>query len=485
MQHDLMHAIKRHPDKIALIISEKSYSYLDIYQAVIAQSNSFHKMGLKRGDRVLILSGNTYLSIVSIYAALFCDAVPCVVDNSQDKNILQNILQSINPYICVVLEKDKDNVFFEAAQYKTVFALSGLFRARRCQNTEDDLAMIVHTSGSTGIPKGVMLSHRNVCAAKNSIQAYLNLLPSDTVLSALPLHFDYGLYQLFLSVQIGATLVLQEDVFFPLEIMRKVEKYQVTVFPLVPYLMQLVWGLSKRFQQVFPSVRMVTNTGEVLTKKHIDQIRTVFPNAAIYSMYGLTECKRCSYVPPDSLINKYKSIGIPMPNLEMWVADSNGKACTPNTEGELLVSGPTVMLGYWKDEKNTADKIKYIKNKKILYTGDRAFMDHEGFFTLLGRGDGQIKYKGAKFISSYYLNVLNKLSFIHRALFFNQDDLLILCVESSSPINRAERTQINDIFPDKQKPSFVYVATAFPALTNGKIDQKKLKKIAFETYSLT
>ncbi|EKD91940.1 MAG: hypothetical protein ACD_29C00289G0001 [uncultured bacterium] len=330
-----------------------------------------------------------------------------------------------------------------------------------------------------------MLSNRNVLAAIDSISSYLNLNANDIILSVLPLHFDYGLYQMLLAFNLGATLVLEKNLLFPNVVAHHISKYKATVLPCVPLMAQLFHLSAQRYQFDFSSLRIVTNTGEHLSLAHIQKIKNIFPSVEIFSMYGLTECKRCSYVPPHMLDKKYESIGIPMSNLEMWIQDENGNRLPANQEGNLVIAGPTIMMGYWKNPAETEKKIQTdIFGKRILISGDRATMDEDGYFYFKGRNDFLVKYKGAKLNYFEYVKKLSAISGIDRSyIFLNQthdDQELIVCVEMnvSNKNKDALKTNIFSHFPSTQKPCHIYFTHQFPSLSNGKLDKHQLEKKA-------
>jgi len=150
------------------------------------------------------------------------------------------------------------------------------------------------------------------------------------------------------------------------------------------------WDLSR--------VRAVTSTGAALTERHIAIIRRVFPAARIFSMYGVTECKRCSYLPPEELDRKPGSVGIAIPNTELWVVDEQGRRIGPHQVGQIVVRGPTVMRGYWEDPVATEEVLRpgLSSSEHVLYTGDLGHLDDDGYLYFVGRLDDIIKSGGEK-----------------------------------------------------------------------------------------
>ena len=184
------------------------------------------------------------------------------------------------------------------------------------QNIDLDLAALIYTSASTGDSKGVMLSHLNIVSAATSITTYLENRMDDVILSMLPLSFDYGLYQVLMGFKVGGTVVLERSFSYPHVVLEKIAREKVTGLPLVPttIAMLLEMDLSK---YDCSSLRYLTSTAAVLPTQYINRLRALFPQVKIFSMYGLTECKRVSYLPPDQLDKRPASVGKGMPNQEI------------------------------------------------------------------------------------------------------------------------------------------------------------------------
>ena len=188
---------------------------------------------------------------------------------------------------------------------------------------DQDLACIIYTSGSTGTPKGVMLSHLNMVAASSSVCSYLGMGSDDRVFCAIPFSFDYGLHQITMTALVGATLIVEPGFAQPLFSLHRLVQRGATVFPIVPSMVSLIEPLARRFN--FSSVRTVTSTAAPLHPSAIDRLQEMFPRACIFSMYGLTECHRCTYLDPSELAHRKTSVGKAIPNTELWVVDGEGK----------------------------------------------------------------------------------------------------------------------------------------------------------------
>ncbi len=261
--------------------------------------------------------------------------------------------------------------------------------------SEDDLACLIYTSGSTGMPKAVMSPHRQMVFAIGAIGEVLGYTADDTVFSCTPLSFDYGLYQVFLSQAVGAHLVLDGDASAGPALLRRLEETGATVFPLVPALAATLVRLVGRTGTHRLRLRLVTNTGAALGESQISALRAGFPGLRVAPMYGLTECKRVSVLEPESVDARPGSVGRPLPGTTCVVVDEEGRVLPAGSGGELVVSGPHVMPGYWNAPELTGARFRPGPDgRNALYTGDRCRLDEDGYIYFLGRDDDVYKRKG-------------------------------------------------------------------------------------------
>ncbi len=286
----------------------------------------------------------------------------------------------------------------------------------------DDLASIVYTSGSTGQPKGVMLSHRNLCSNTQSIVEYLKLTPEDRMMVVLPFHYIYGrslLYTHFLS---GGSIVLDNRFAFPAAILKTMVEQEVTCFAGVPSTYSILLRKTDFARRKFPKLRLLTQAGGALAPALQREIRTSFPNANLFVMYGSTEASpRLTYLPPEWLDRKLGSIGMAIPGVDVFVADQEGNELPHGQAGEVLARGPNIMLGYW----NNPGATQQVLRNGIYYTGDLGYKDPDGCIFLTGRSRDFIKPGGNR-VSS--LEVEERISeipgVVEVAVFGVPDDLM-------------------------------------------------------------
>lgn len=465
------------PNKVAIIIQHHQYTYDDILKMSMTFAKKLIKNKYQKLSRIIILSGNSLTTIIAFWGAIFAEMIPCIIDSELEDQSLEHIEKSLEP---VYVVRDNEIIMSDnLIDHKNICFSS----------TESNLAIILHTSGSTGFPKGVMLSHRNVLSAVEAIICYLDIVSDDVILSVLPMHFDYGLYQMLLAFYAKATLILEKNALLPPVILHNINRYHVTVLPCIPFIVQLLVVANKMRKMAVNFIRLVTNTGEYLSQNHIQKLQHLFPKAAIFSMFGLTECKRCSYVPPHELSRKSESIGIPMFNLSMWIEDEQGNMQGPDCEGWLVISGPTVMMGYWKNPEETNKKIRVMPDgQKILITGDRAVMDKDGYFYFRGRSDHVIKFHGMKLNCHDTAKKMMQIDGVNRAyLFLNtpeNSNELIVCIELEKNVELSDsfKKALYQPFHTLQHPRYFYFSYDFPMLSNGKLNKHELERQAIRQY---
>jgi amino acid adenylation domain-containing protein len=445
--HDyLERAAARLPEKVALVVGEERVTYRDWDARANALAAALVASGVERGDRVVVFGDNTVETCVAFWAVLKANAIVSVV-NAQTK--LDKLAYYLNDCRAKAMITDEHlertwRPALDRTKHLVAVISSGAGVARerivtpwadalaahagapapRRRNLDVDLASILYTSGSTGDPKGVMLTHRNMLTAATSISTYLGVREEEVILNVLPLAFDYGLYQMIMAVRLGARLVLERSFTYPAQVLNRVVEEKVTGFPGVPTIFSILAELKQRQPLDFSGIRYVTNTAAALPVKHITVLKEIFPEARIFSMYGLTECKRCTYLPPEDLARKPTSVGLAIPNTELWIVDENGEKVAPNTVGQLVIRGATVMKGYWEKPEATAKKLKPgpVPGEQVLYTGDYCKLDDEGYLYFVGRMDDVIKSRGEKVAPKEVENVLYNLQGVRDAAVIGVDD---------------------------------------------------------------
>ena len=351
----------------------------------------------------------------------------------------------------------------------------------------EDLAALIYTSGSTGFPKGVMISYRNIHCASGSIIDYIGNTPDDIIMDFLPLSFDYGLFQIFMAFEVGAKVVLERSFAFPSEILKVMERERVTGLPIVPTIGTILSRMKSIASFDLGSLRYITNTAQALPENMILEISEMFPDVALFSMYGLTECKRVSYMDPERLLEKPNSVGRPMKDVETFLIDENGQRIgASDTVGQLVVCGPNVMLGYWNREAETQSVIRrdLHPTERCLLTGDLFKMDPDGDLYFIGRIDDMIKTSGERVSPREIENVIHEMDGISdAAVIAVEDDLLGNAIKAfiTSSGSVTEKDVIGHISRRLERfmiPKYVVFLDEMPKNDNGKIDKIRLKEMS-------
>ena len=348
----------------------------------------------------------------------------------------------------------------------------------------DDLAALLYTSGSTGRPKGVMLSHANLWLGAISVAYYLRLAPADRVLAVLPFAFDYGQNQLLSAWAAGASVV-PLDYLAAKDVVRAVERHEISTLAGVPPLwVQLVEGAWPAKAAL--SLRRLTNSGGKLAPSVIRRMREIFPAAEIYSMYGLTEAFRSTYLEPALLDSHPDSMGRAIPFAEILVADKEGQAIDGEGEGELVHAGPLVAQGYWNDPARSAERFRPAPagsayGGTAVWSGDRVRRDAEGLLYFVGREDGMIKTAGNRVSPTEVEEAAIASGVVHEAVALGFPDArlgeAIALVVRPARRDQEEklRAHLKTCLPNFMQPNAIIWRDELPRSPNGKLDRVELK----------
>jgi len=352
-----------------------------------------------------------------------------------------------------------------------------------------DIAAILYTSGSTGNPKGVVLSHRNMVNGAQSVASYLENRSGDRLLAVLPFSFDVGFSQLSTAFCTGATVVVH-DYFLPRDVVSIVKKESINGITGVPPLwMQL--ADQKWPEAVGTNLRYFANTGGKMPRSLLARLRTHFPSAKPYLMYGLTEAFRSTYLPPEEVDARPDSIGKAIPNAEILVVREDGSACNVGEAGELVHRGALVSMGYWNDAERTAARFRPVPgigrtglHKEVaVWSGDMVEMDEDGFLYFIGRKDGMLKTSGYRVSPTEVEEMAFASGFISEAAAIGVEDerlghriVLVVSPGESGREDSAELlSYMKQNLPAFMIPSSVVWRVGLPRNPNGKIDRKLLE----------
>ncbi|MBO9576091.1 MAG: AMP-binding protein [Sphingobium sp.] len=360
----------------------------------------------------------------------------------------------------------------------------------------DALVEILYTSGSTGQPKGVMLSHANLMIGARSVASYLALAADDVTLGLLPLSFDYGQNQLFSSWWAGSSVV-PLDYLLARDVSKAAAMHGVTTLAGVPPLwVQLVetdWPAEARAR-----LRRLTNSGGALTRPLIARLRETFPGVDIFAMYGLTEAFRSTYLPPALLDSHPASIGRAIPDAEVLVVRPDGLLADDGEPGELVHCGPLVAQGYWRDPARTAERFRPAPPASTyggtaVWSGDTVVRDMEGLLSFVGREDAMIKSAGNRISPSEVEEAALAVSGIAEAcavgipderlgqaiVLFARADATLCETDAGAVLDRLTG-ELRRNLPNFMQPTHIHLLEALPRNANGKHDRVALAAMATE-----
>jgi len=510
LQEHLWRAAARQPDKVALVDSRRRLTYGALQGEAAALAGFLvGEAGLQRGERVVLHLENSAEVAAGVYGTLAANAVfsplsPMVkeaklryilghcgarvlIGAAAKAELYARLLEALPELKTVVLVDEEGAGLPESGPsfvgWQQVMTCGAAAPAWR--NIDIDLAALIYTSGSTGDPKGVMLTHGNLRNTSWAISTYLQNTPDDVIYCALPLSFDYGMYQVLTAVRVGARVVVRRGFGYPFAELTAMREEGATGFPGVPTIFALLLSLKKLGEVAPPTVRYLTNTAAALPPAHIRRLQAAFSGATIYSMYGLTECTRVTYLPPEELERRPGSVGRGMPNEEVWVEGGDGGRAAPGEVGELLIRGANVMRGYWDDDEATSRCLKTGRypGEVVLRSGDLFKTDEEGFLYFVGRMDDIIKSRGEKVSPREVENVLHAHAGVREAAVIGVDHAVlgqaikafVVPIEGAELDVREVIGFCRERLEEYMVPRQVVVIDELPKTATGKVRKKDLR----------
>ncbi len=509
--HDLLfNSAERDPQKVAVVDGNAEHTYEDMHRESGALAAALQDAGVKKGDRVGVLMDKSWEAIIAMMAASRAGAAFVNINPQLRAQQVRYITEDCDARVIIgdsaklgeLEPKTGERAFYKGEEPDAggisgeltdlAEVLAGDGSPREMSVSEVDLATILYTSGSTGMPKGVSTSHRNFVAGSQIVSTYLENTSEDRILSALPFNFDAGLNQFTTSLRVGATLALLRSR-LPGDLLKGLRRHEITGVTGVPPLWALLLRGSKSLQeQPLTHLRYISNTGGRIPQANLDELRRLLePNGTkIYLMYGLTEAFRSTYLPPEEIERGTECIGKAIPDTQIIVINKEGKECAPGEVGELVHRGPTVAMGYWGKPEKTAKAYRpnplappeLLDVERVVYSGDQVRRDEDGFLYFVGREDAMIKSQGYRMSPEEIENLLISSGYVHEACSFgvsNPDvghDVVAVVslkgdVDGDDPIGAIKRYAVNN-GPPYMVPKEILVQDELPKTPSGKIDRK-------------
>ena len=474
-------------DSIALIMGEEEISYQKLIDQSYIVSHIALKSGFSPGDRVILISENSSFWAAS-YLGLLRIGIVCVPLSPRtssyefekiikftepsavffQSNLLGSEIESILPV--AIPRFTEDNVTGE----KNIVEITAY------PADKEALAAIMFTSGSTGDPRGVMVSHRNIISNTESILSYMKLTSQDRIMVVLPFYYCFGTSLLHTHLRIGASLVLNNKFMFPDKVLKQMIAFHCTGFAGVPSTYQILIKQSSFLKMEFPDLRFVQQAGGKLSNILIEELQRTLPHTKIFIMYGQTEAtSRLSYLSPELLEKKKGSVGKGIPGVKLSVL-KNGSPVTPSEVGEIVAKGDNVTMGYWNDPAETAQTF----DNGCLHTGDLATVDEEGFIYIVDRAKDFLKCGGYRVSSREIENMILRFPCIVEAAVIGiPDDLqgeavkvFLVKTNFSQNIEKQFEEFCVKNFPPYLIPKETVFLNSLPKSSAGKVLKSKLKE---------
>ncbi len=387
-------------DELFVLNQRDPLSFYNLKQQVAALSIVLkERFGV--GNKFILLSPNNNFFIVCYLAIMKSGNVVIPLNPAIESESLIFVKKQAGVKLAFVPQLMQKRIQVDFATIWGEDKVSDLMEQKLGENyvedndfSSDTLAQIIYTSGSTAMPKGVMISHKNIIANTTSIVDYLNLSDKDIMECVLPFFYCYGLSLLHTHLKVKGKMVLNNNFIFLGSVINDLKKYKCTGFAGVPSHFQILLRKSDTFKNAqFPDLRYVTQAGGKLHTVFIEEFRVAHPDTKFIVMYGQTEATaRLSYLPTERLRDKLGSIGMGIPGVELKVVNEKGELTKPGEIGEIIAKGDNVMMGYYMDEEATARTLY----NGWLYTGDLARVDEDGFIYHAARKKEIIKVGGRR-----------------------------------------------------------------------------------------
>lgn len=475
------------------IIYKTSISYKNLYSKILLISAVIKKLTLENEERILLVSENSPLFIESYFGIIKSGNTCVPINPTLSNKDIEYIINSCNVK-AIFIQKcflNKVSKFINSdIKIFTQETLSDLLPVEKDikiikedakMDPKDQVAVILFTSGSTSKPKGVMLTHSNLCCNTDSIIQYLKLDSNDRIEVVLPFYYCYGTSLLHTHLRASGSLVINNKFMFPESVLDDIIKYKCTGFAGVPSNYQILLRKSSIKSRIMPSIRYVTQAGGKLPNSFIKELKQVLSKAEIYIMYGQTEAtSRLSYLPPNMNEEKLGSIGKGILGTTLKVVDKQGLDINVGDIGEIVASGGNIMKGYFNDQEETR---KVIRNG-YLYTGDLATIDSDGYIYIVSREKQIIKCGGNRISPKEVEEIITQIkSVIEVVIIGVEDDILgeamkAFIVLDNSNVEIDEKYVINYCkgkLPSYKVPKYVVFLDTLPKNSSGKVMRGDLK----------
>jgi acyl-CoA synthetase (AMP-forming)/AMP-acid ligase II len=447
-------AVYSHSDKTALLFNGKAMTYAELFSRVNQVACYLDELDLPGHSRIGVYSNKGMEQVIAILAILSSDHVLVPLTRLLKPEQVEYIINDCDIQ-CIITDRIKLESIeeIEFAGHVIAYESAGVDVASfdeiykyynkpySCDISGHNNAVITYSFGLTGTPKGIVISHRNLIDSARVVSQYLKLEQDDVISGILMFNLDYGLNQIFCALYKRATLALHRFI-LPEDFFNHLIDDQVTVLALMPVnISQMFDDDNHRLPspELFDSLKTITSSGGNVTERMISDCNRAFPKAQFYSMHGLTEAFRSTFLDPSQVQIRPDSIGKPIPDVELYVINEKGQECAPREVGELIHRGGYIYRGFWNAPEVNEQRFKSIEILKdvvdlegqltdevVVASGDYVYKDEEGYYYFVSRHDDMIKTRGFR-VSPFEIEsvVLKNLPHIDQCAVFSIENEMI------------------------------------------------------------
>lgn len=457
-------------------VSGKGFSRLSWH--VCAAAAGFLAHGFPAGSRVVIASRQEPETALALLGAMHAGLVPVPVD--ADEHVL----------IAQLLDRTGAVALWSNTIDHAVLAKSRVFLRGHPEFTGNeafvavprdgsDLAALMPTSGTTGKPRLVMVTHANLIANTSAIAQSQGLNVTECAMLILPLSYCFGISILFSHLAVGGSVVFDQRFMFPDKVLRAMAEYGCTTFAGVPSVYSILLRRSSLGSIPMPALRRVLQAGGRLAPEQVDEVRQRLPGVDFHVMYGQTEAtSRITSLPPEHISSHRGSVGQALQNLRVRIVDDSRQELPPMECGAIEVSGPSVCAGYWDDPDTSRQRFP----DAWLRTGDRGWLDAEGFLWIDGRNEDFLKIRGRRVSFIEIEGVVQQVAGVHEVAVLSVADpeagevpvIFVVPVAESNVDELADR--VRQVLPLVWTCRDVRVISSLPVTSRGKLDRNALRQ---------
>ncbi len=515
LNHLLEESTVRNPENVALVFKDRSISYGELDRLSNKLAHVLIESSVKRGDTVGLYLNKSIESIVSLFGILKAGGVYVPIDPNAPPSRAEYIIKDCNIKLLVTSTNKAEQISKIMTGKRQLGAMIVVDREKeleheqsvkivdyqdiidypistppRCNSVWTDLAYILYTSGSTGNPKGVMITHLNSLNFINWGFDTFDVNSNDVLSNHAPLHFDLSVFDLFVAMKAGATVAIVPDEysFFPYRLVEWIHHNKITIWYSVPSILSMMVRQGELGRFKFKYLRSILYAGEVFPLKNLRELMRNLPHVKYYNLFGPTETNVITYYE----LNKIKEdrvkpvpIGRACENMEVFALDNKGIVITnPGLEGELYARGSNVAQGYWGDKDKTRrsfinNPLQDYYNEKVYKTGDIVTLDEEGNYIFIGRRDNMIKSRGFRIELEEVESVLyNHPKIIEAAVIAIPDEEIGSRIKAFVVLQNDEKTDIKELrrfcalyLPKYMIPENIEIMSFLPKTSTGKVNR--------------